>query len=119
MLIGPVGTVVVLVVVALVAGIKVLSEYERGVVFRLGRLMPVRGPGIIYVIPLLEQLFRLDMRTVTLDVPSQDVITRDEDRGPEGGRRIRAPRAGAGQTTPTPHGFQVSMGARPSVTWRT
>jgi regulator of protease activity HflC (stomatin/prohibitin superfamily) len=77
MLIGPIGTVLLLVVVALVAGIKVLSEYERGVVFRLGRLMPVRGPGIIYVIPLLEQLFRLDMRTVTLDVPSQDVITRD------------------------------------------
>jgi len=77
MLIGPIGTVLLLVVVALVAGIKILSEYERGVVFRLGRLMPVRGPGIIYVIPLLEQLFRLDMRTVTLDVPSQDVITRD------------------------------------------
>jgi regulator of protease activity HflC (stomatin/prohibitin superfamily) len=77
MLIGPIGTVLLLVVVALVAGIKVLSEYERGVVFRLGRLMPVRGPGIIYVIPLIEQLYRLDMRTVTLDVPSQDVITRD------------------------------------------
>jgi len=77
MLIGPIGTVLLLVVVALVAGIKVLSEYERGVVFRLGRLMPVRGPGIIYVIPLIEQLYRLDMRTVTLEVPSQDVITRD------------------------------------------
>ncbi len=77
MLIGPLATVFGLVVVVLVAGLKVLSEYERGVVFRLGRLVPVRGPGIIYVIPLIEQLYRLDLRTVTLDVPSQDVITRD------------------------------------------
>ncbi|MBI1816928.1 MAG: slipin family protein [Deltaproteobacteria bacterium] len=77
MFVGPIGTVLVIVLVALVAGIKVLSEYERGVVFRLGRLAPVRGPGIIYVIPFIEQLFRLDLRTVTLDVPSQDVITRD------------------------------------------
>jgi regulator of protease activity HflC (stomatin/prohibitin superfamily) len=77
MFIGPIGTVLAIVLVALVAGIKVLSEYERGVVFRLGRLAPVRGPGIIYVIPFIEQLFRMDLRTITLDVPSQDVITRD------------------------------------------
>ncbi|MBI4514557.1 MAG: slipin family protein [Deltaproteobacteria bacterium] len=77
MIIGPLATVLLLVVVALAAGVKVLSEYERGVVFRLGRLVPVRGPGIIYVIPLIEQLQRLDLRTITLDVPSQDVITRD------------------------------------------
>jgi regulator of protease activity HflC (stomatin/prohibitin superfamily) len=77
MFIGPVGTVLVLVVIALVAGVKILSEYERGVVLRLGRLTPVRGPGIIFVIPLIEQLYRMDLRTITLDVPSQDVITRD------------------------------------------
>jgi regulator of protease activity HflC (stomatin/prohibitin superfamily) len=74
---SPVVTIVILLAIALVAGIKILSEYERGVVFRLGRAVPVRGPGIIYVIPLIEQLYRLDLRTVTLDVASQDVITRD------------------------------------------
>ncbi|HVN84927.1 MAG TPA: slipin family protein [Candidatus Binatia bacterium] len=77
MVFGPAGVVIVLVVIALVAGVKVLSEYERGVIFRLGRLMPARGPGIVYVIPLIEQMTRLDLRTITLDVPSQDVITRD------------------------------------------
>lgn len=77
MFIGPIGVVILLVIVAAVAGVKVLSEYERAVVFRLGRLMPARGPGIIYVIPVIEQMSRLDLRTVTLDVPSQDVITRD------------------------------------------
>src|SRR5262249_14246534 len=61
----------------LVSGIKILREYERGVVFRLGRLTTARGPGIIYVIPWIEQMFRVDLRTITLDVPPQDVITRD------------------------------------------
>jgi regulator of protease activity HflC (stomatin/prohibitin superfamily) len=77
MLIGPFGVVVLLVLIALLSGVKILSEYERGVVFRLGRLVPDRGPGIIYVIPMIEQLYRMDLRTVTLDVPSQDVITQD------------------------------------------
>lgn len=77
MVVGPLGIILLLVVVALAAGVKVLSEYERGVVFRLGRLMPARGPGLIYVIPAIEQVTRLDLRTVALDVPSQDVITRD------------------------------------------
>lgn len=65
------------VVVLLISGIKVLREYERGVVFRLGRLVPYRGPGIIYVIPLIERMQRIDLRTITLDIPSQDVITKD------------------------------------------
>jgi len=77
MLFGPAATVILVVVVLLASGVKILREYERGVVFRLGRLMPSRGPGIVYVIPLVEQMFRVDVRTITLDVPPQDVITRD------------------------------------------
>jgi regulator of protease activity HflC (stomatin/prohibitin superfamily) len=72
------GLMVLLIVAALIlSGVKVIREYERGVVLRLGRITGARGPGLIYVIPMIEQLYRLDLRTVTLDVPSQDVITRD------------------------------------------
>ena len=74
---GPPLAALVVIVVLLLGGIKILQEYERGVVFRLGRLTGARGPGIIYVIPFIEQMVRLDLRTITLDVPSQDVITRD------------------------------------------
>lgn len=77
MVLGPVAAVVLVLVVLVASGLKIIREYERAVVFRLGRLMPSRGPGIIYVIPLIEQMFRVDVRTITLDVPSQDVITRD------------------------------------------
>ena len=66
------------VVVAFVlSGLKVLREYERAVVFRLGRLVGARGPGILYVIPGIEKAVRLDLRTITMDIPSQDVITKD------------------------------------------
>jgi len=77
MIFGPVATVVVIIVLLLLSGLKIVREYERAVVFRLGRLTPARGPGIIYVIPLIEQFSRIELRTITLDVPSQDVITRD------------------------------------------
>ena len=77
MLIAPAAAALLIIVILLLGGIKVLQEYERGVVFRLGRLTGARGPGIIYVIPFIEQMSRLDLRTITLDVPSQDVITRD------------------------------------------
>jgi len=65
------------VLAALASGFKVMKEYERAVVLRLGRLVGYRGPGIIYVIPLIERMARVDMRTITMDVPTQDVITRD------------------------------------------
>jgi len=74
---GPATTVVILAVGLLISGLKVLKEYERGVIFRLGRLVASRGPGIIYVIPLIEKMQRIELRTVTMDVPPQDVITRD------------------------------------------
>jgi len=75
--IGPVAMAILIGVLLLISGVKVLREYERAVIFRLGRLVAYRGPGIIYVIPILEQMRRVDLRTITMDVPPQDVITRD------------------------------------------
>ena len=74
---GPLYIFLIILGVLLVTGIKILKEYERGVIFRLGRMVDPRGPGIIYVIPLIERMRRMDLRTITMDVPSQDVITRD------------------------------------------
>jgi len=69
--------VVVFLVIVLFASIKVVQEYERGVVFRLGRLAGVRGPGLILLIPFLERMQKVDLRTVTMDIPAQEVITKD------------------------------------------
>ncbi|WP_211245123.1 slipin family protein [Thiomicrospira pelophila] len=66
-----------LVVLFFVSAIRILREYERGVIFLLGRFWKVKGPGIIIVIPLIQQMERVDLRTVVMDVPSQDVISRD------------------------------------------
>ena len=74
---GPFGTVFVIAAVILISGVKIIREYQRVVVFRLGRMVAPRGPGIIYVIPIVEKMLRVDLRTVTMDVPPQDVITRD------------------------------------------
>jgi regulator of protease activity HflC (stomatin/prohibitin superfamily) len=74
---GPLMTVLIFGGVLLASGLKVLREYERGVVFRLGRLVAHRGPGIIYVIPAVEKMMKIDLRTITMDIPSQDVITKD------------------------------------------
>ena len=57
--------------------IKIVQEYERGVIFRLGRLVGARGPGLFFILPFVEQMQRVDLRTVTMDVPRQDVITKD------------------------------------------
>jgi regulator of protease activity HflC (stomatin/prohibitin superfamily) len=64
-------------VALLFSGLKVLNEYERGVVFRMGRIDGARGPGLIFLIPIVDRMVRIDLRTVTLDVPPQDVISRD------------------------------------------
>ncbi len=74
---GPAATVLILVVAFIISGVKILKEYERAVIFRLGRLVASRGPGIIYVIPIVEKMQRVELRTVTMDVPPQDVITKD------------------------------------------
>jgi regulator of protease activity HflC (stomatin/prohibitin superfamily) len=68
---------VLIFVFILTQAIKILNEYERGVIFRLGRLIPSKGPGVIFLIPLVDKLQKLSLRLVTLDVPPQDVITRD------------------------------------------
>ena len=72
------AAVVALIVVGrLLASVRVLREYERAVVFRLGRLVPLRGPGLVLLIPLVDRMVRVDLRTVTLTIPPQEVITRD------------------------------------------
>lgn len=68
---------VVLVVFFLFSAIKVLREYERGVIFRLGRVIKVKGPGLILLIPVIDKMVKVSLRLVTMDVPPQDVITRD------------------------------------------
>ncbi|MFH2204337.1 MAG: slipin family protein [Elusimicrobiota bacterium] len=69
--------IVVILVVVLFSAIKILQEYERGVIFTLGRYSGVKGPGLIIVIPGIQQMTRISLRTIVLDVPPQDVITRD------------------------------------------
>jgi len=68
---------VAIVVALLVMAINILREYERGVVFQLGRFWKVKGPGLIIIIPVIQQMVKVDLRTVVLEVPPQDVITRD------------------------------------------
>jgi regulator of protease activity HflC (stomatin/prohibitin superfamily) len=73
----PLLVVVALVVMFLASAIKVLNEYERAVLFRLGRIRDIKGPGLIIIIPGIDKIVRIDMRTITMDVPPQDVITKD------------------------------------------
>ena len=68
---------IVFIVIVAASAIKILREYERGVIFRLGRLIGAKGPGIIFIIPGVDKLLRISLRLVTLDIPPQDVITRD------------------------------------------
>jgi len=69
--------VIAIIVLFLFSAIRILREYERGVIFLLGRFWKVKGPGFILVIPLIQQMERVDLRTIVMDVPSQDVISRD------------------------------------------
>ena len=71
------GIIVFLVIIFLFMAIKVLNEYERGLIFRLGRVIDHKGPGLILLIPVIDRMVRISLRTVALDVPPQDVITRD------------------------------------------
>jgi regulator of protease activity HflC (stomatin/prohibitin superfamily) len=74
---GPAFTFLIIAIVLIISGVKILKEYERAVVFRLGRMVGARGPGMTYIIPGIEKMVRMDLRTVTMDIPPQDVITRD------------------------------------------
>jgi regulator of protease activity HflC (stomatin/prohibitin superfamily) len=76
-MIQPFAVLVVLLAVLVFSAVKIVQEYERGVVFRLGRAVGVRGPGLVFIIPFIETMRRVDLRTVTMDIPPQDVITRD------------------------------------------
>jgi regulator of protease activity HflC (stomatin/prohibitin superfamily) len=80
MITGPVigiALAVVVLAVLLAAAVKVLPEYERGVILRLGRIQPLKGPGLILIIPVIDRLIRVNLRTQTYDIPPQDIITRD------------------------------------------
>jgi regulator of protease activity HflC (stomatin/prohibitin superfamily) len=72
------AVIIVLVLVALFSSLRIAAEYERGVVFRLGRLIPLKGPGLFFIIPFgIDRLVKIDLRTITLEVPPQEVITND------------------------------------------
>ncbi len=77
MMLQVVAVVIALVLAILAVTLKILREYERGVIFLLGRFWKVKGPGLIIVIPFIQQMVRVDLRTIVLDVPTQDVISRD------------------------------------------
>lgn len=66
-----------IIVLFILSGIKIINEYERGVIFRLGRIIDPRGPGIRWIIPLVDKFQKISLRIITMDIPSQDVITRD------------------------------------------
>ncbi len=71
------GILFLMLIMLVSSAVKVIQEYERGVIFRLGRLAGTKGPGLFFVIPLIDRMVKVDMRTVTMDVPPQDVITKD------------------------------------------
>ncbi len=71
------GVLIIILLALLTSAIKIVQEYERGVIFRLGRLVGAKGPGLFFIIPIVDRMIKVDLRVVTLDVPSQEAITRD------------------------------------------
>ena len=71
------GVLIVLGILVLASAIKIVQEYERGVIFRLGRLVGAKGPGLFFIIPFIDRMVKVDLRVVTLDIPSQEAITKD------------------------------------------
>jgi len=72
-----IGIIVVVILIVIAMSVKIVTEYERGVIFRLGRLVGAKGPGLFLIIPFIDRMVKVDLRVVTMDVPSQEVITRD------------------------------------------
>lgn len=72
-----IGVIILGILIIISMSVKIVSEYERGVIFRLGRLVGARGPGLFLIIPFIDRMIKVDLRVVTMDVPSQEVITRD------------------------------------------
>lgn len=77
MVINLFGILLAMLILLLVSGIRIMREYERAVVFLLGRFYQVKGPGLIFIIPIVQQMVKVDLRTIVMDVPTQDVISRD------------------------------------------
>ena len=75
--ISPILVLIVLVIIFLITAIKIVPEYERAVIFRLGRVIGAKGPGLFILIPIIDRMVKVSLRTITLDVPTQDIITRD------------------------------------------
>ena len=73
----PIGIGIVFLLIIISMSVRIVTEYERGVIFRLGRLIGAKGPGLFYIIPFVDRMVKVDLRVVTLDVPSQEVITKD------------------------------------------
>jgi len=69
--------IIILIIIVLPQAVRILREYERGVIFRLGKLLSAKGPGLIFLIPIVDRMVRMDLRVVTIDVPRQEVMTRD------------------------------------------
>ncbi|MDZ7371859.1 MAG: slipin family protein [candidate division KSB1 bacterium] len=76
-MISPVTVIIFLAILLLMSSVKVLREYERGVIFRLGRLAGAKGPGLILIIPFVDRMIKVSLRTIVMDVPPQDIITKD------------------------------------------
>jgi len=76
-LLGLIVPIIVLLGIIISASVRIVSEYERGVIFRLGRVIGAKGPGLFFIIPIIDKMWKVELRTVTMDVPPQDVITRD------------------------------------------
>ncbi len=72
-----IGIIILFIIIILGMAIKIVAEYERGVIFRLGRLVGARGPGLFVIIPFVDRMVKMDLRVITMDVPPQDVITKD------------------------------------------
>ena len=71
------GAAILLLVVIVVAAVRIVNEYERGVIFRLGRIMGAKGPGLFFIVPIIDRMVKVNLQTVTHDIPPQDVITKD------------------------------------------
>ncbi|MGQ9517131.1 MAG: slipin family protein [Anaerolineae bacterium] len=71
------GVLIILAILILASAIRIVQEYERGVIFRLGRLIGAKGPGLFFIIPFIDRMVKMDLRVVTLDIPAQEAITRD------------------------------------------
>jgi regulator of protease activity HflC (stomatin/prohibitin superfamily) len=72
-----IGAAVLVLVVIFIAAVRIVAEYERGVIFRLGRVIDAKGPGLFFIVPLVDRMVKVNLQTVTADIPPQDVITRD------------------------------------------